>query len=619
MSLAARRADAPDAPKPYIVPPSKKFDGTDGSWSTFVISVGTPGQQFRVLPSTKSGVTFVVAPEGCLPDTDPSDCPTLRGVEVLNSAQGSGFEVSRSATWSAIGQYDVDLEDALNYTARGLYGLDTVSLGAAADSSSSPTLTDQVVAAVADPDYFLGMLALGQAKSSFNSGSKPIDSFLAALRESAKIPSFSYAYTAGAKYRLKSVFGSLVLGGYDSTRFRANTKDFSFTFSQDPSRLLTVGVDSIMATNTLKGTFSFTSGAHFSVIDSTVPHLWLPKEVCAEFETAFGLTYDPKTDLYLVNDTIHQQLISKNPTVTVKLVNSLQDSTTNYTNIELPYAAFDLQASYPYYPNATKYFPIRRAANESQYVLGRTLLQEAYLIVDYERANFTVVQAVFPDPMPAANVVTITPPSNSSTTPATSNSSSSSSSPSSGIGTGAIVGLVVGVILALVLAVLAFLFFLRRRRNKQQQQQQQHHELAGKNIPEADSRSHLPVVSTPLKAVSPQELNGTPLSELATPINQEYTNHGYPPDYKAAVNVADEPQELHGESMTPITPRWKEVHLPRSPTLHDMDRESSASRRVSFMPSDDGCASSEIEGQSDISPLTPRCPDLIHSNRHNLP
>ncbi|KAF7449165.1 Asp domain containing protein [Pyrenophora tritici-repentis] len=591
MSLAAQGADAP---QPYVVPPSTKFDGPDGSWSTFKISVGTPEQEFRVLPSTKSGVTFVVAPEGCLAGVDPSNCPDLRGINVFRSTQNTGFQVDKSTTWSAIGQYDVDLEAALNYTGRALYGVDTVSLGAAADSTSSATLTNQIVAAVADPDYYLGMLALGQAKSSFNSGGKPINSFLAALRESTKIPSFAYAYTAGAKYRLKSVFGSLVLGGYDSTRFKANANDFSFTFSQDPSRLLTVGVDSIMATNTLKGTFSLTSGAHLSVIDSTVPHLWLPKDVCAEFETAFGLTYDPKTDLYLVNDTMHRQLISNNPTITIKLVNSLQDTTINYTNIELPYAAFDLQASYPYYPNATNYFPIRRAANESQYVLGRTLLQEAYLIVDYERANFTVAQAVFPNPMLAANVVTITPTSNSSSTRPSSTSSPSSSS--SDLARGAIVGLAIGVIMALVLAVF--------------------------NIPEADSRSHLPVVSTvvstPLKVVSPQELNGTPLNELATPVNQEYTNHDYPPDYKAAVNVANEPQELHGESMTPITPRWREVHLPRSPTLYEMDRESSPSRRVSFMPSDDGFGNSD-GGQSGVSPLTPRCQDPFHSKLSNVP
>lgn len=597
MRLTAR---ATEALEPYVVPPSDKFDGADGSWSTFKISVGTPGQDFRVLPSTKGGVTYVIAEEGCLEGVDPTNCPQLRGIEVFQSTQSTGFQVNASTTWSAIGQYDVDLEDALNYTGRGLFGLDTVTLGAAADSSSSISLTRQVVAAVADPDYYLGLLGLGQAKSSFNSGSQPIDSFLYQLRESKKIPSFAYAYTAGATYRLKSVFGNLVLGGYDATRFEPSANDFSFTFSQDPSRLLTVGVDSIMATNTLQGTYSLTSGAHFSVIDSTVPHLWLPADVCAQFETAFGLTYDPETDLYLVNDTIHQQLVSNNPTLTFKLVNSLEDTTTNYTNIELPYAAFDLQASYPYYPNATNYFPIRRAANDTQYALGRTLLQEAYLIVDYERANFTVAQAVFPDPLPASNVITIRSPSDSDST--------QTSTSSSGLGGGAIAGIVIGAIAALLLLALG-IFFFRKHRSKQQKEQR--YELASKHISEIDSSSNVLAGSLPHKAVGPQELHGTPLTELASPVNDQFPGHAYPQDQKTVIDMADEPQELHGDSIMPVTPRWQEVP-PHPRFQQEMDVESSASHSVSGVPSDDGYATGELTLRSGVSPISPQFPRSKH-------
>lgn len=590
MRLAAR---ATAAPEPYVVPPSQVFDGNDGSWSTFKISVGTPGQDFRVLPSTKGGVTYVIAPEGCLKGVDPSNCPQLRGIEVFKSAQNIGFQVNQSTTWSAIGQYDVDLEEALNDTSPGLFGLDTVSLGAAADRSSSLTSDGQVVASVADPDYYLGLLGLGQAKSSFNSGSQAIESFLYQLRQAQKIPSFAYAYTAGAKYRLKSVFGTLILGGYDSTRFTRNANDFSFTFSQDPSRLLTVGVDSIMATNTLQGTYSLTSGGHFSVIDSTVPHLWLPKDICTQFETAFGLTYDPQTDLYLVNDTVHKELLSRNPTLTIKLVNSLQDTTTNYTNIELPYAAFDLQASYPFYSNATNYFPIRRAANDSQYVLGRTMLQEAYLIVDYERANFTVAQAAFPDPLPAANVITIKSPNASDTT----------SAQSSGLSTGAIAGIAIGGVALLVFAVLAY--FLRRRRRRQRSGEQLI-ELPSKPISEADSRNPHNAGIMPFKDPGLQELNGTPLTELASPMGEQHSGNVFPEDQKTVHSVNDEPQELHGESRMPTTPRWREVHLPRPPSIYEADGASSISRNPSTIPSDDGHVSGAWGQWSGISPLTPQ-------------
>jgi hypothetical protein len=588
MGIAAR---ATAASQPYVVPLSQKFDGNDGSWSTFKISVGTPGQDFRVLPSTKSGVTQLVVPDGCIAGLDPSDCAQRRGAEIFNSEQNIGFQVNASSSWSAIGQFAVDLEEALNYTSAGLFGFDKVSLGSAADSSSL-SMDRQVVAGVAEQAYFMGILPLGQAESSFQSAGKAIDSLLYQLRNSTKIPSLSYAYTAGAKYMNKSVFGSLILGGYDSTRFTPPANGFSFSFSPDPSKLLKVGVDSILATNSLQGTLSLSSRAHFSVIDSTVPHLWLPTDICSQFESAFGLTYDPTTDLYLVNDTIHQQLLSNNPTLTIKLVNKFEDTATNYTNIQLPYAAFDLQASYPYYTNATNYFPIRRAANDSQYVLGRTLLQQAYLIVDYERANFTVAQAVFPDPLPAANIITIT---------SKSNSGSNSTGGSSGLGTGAIVGIAIGVAVLFLIAILA-LFFFRKRRSKKQT-----YELDNNPVSDSGSAHHLNSAAPMKSYQEPSELSGTPRAELAATNVSELASPQathFPTDQKLPISINDEPAELHGESRTPVTPRWQEVHIPLQPPVspYVMDHESNGSRPVSQLPSDDEYAS---HGQrSVVSPLT---------------
>jgi hypothetical protein len=589
MGLNARAA-SPAGPAPYVVAPSQQFDGNDGFWSTFSISVGTPAQDFRVLPSTKGGVTYVIAPEGCALPSDPADCPNLRGAQVFQSTQNIGFQSNASDSWSALGQYGVDLEDSLNYTADGLFGFDKVALGPAANSASL-SLDHQVVAGVAEPDYFMGVLPLGDTELSFSSLSQPIRPLLYQLQNASMIPSFSYAYTAGAKYRFKSVFGSLILGGYDSTRFMPNTNEFSFTFSTDPSKLLTVGVDAVMATNTLKGAFSLSSGAHFSVIDSTVSHLWLPTDICNQFEDAFGLTYDPQTDLYLVNDTIHQQLQSLNPTIIIKLVNLLSDTTTNYTNIELPYAAFDLQASYPLYTNATNYFPIRRAANDTQYVLGRTLLQEAYLIVDYERANFTLAQAKFSDPLPAANIVTISP-----------SASTESSSTSSSLSTGAIVGIAIGSA-AFILLVGILVFFLRKRRTKQTEK---HHELDASLDSSASSDGHgsHTTMSTPRKAPGLQEIGGTPLTELAT-------HEHYPRGYKGTVSMNSVPQELHAESMapmTPVTPRWQEVHLPPPPAgRYDVDGESGeSSQNVSTAPSVDGERSQGSGRYAGVSPLTER-------------
>lgn len=484
-----------------------------------------------MLASTQSGQTFAVVPEGCLAGIDPPDCPKLRGAQVFNSAQSLGFLTNTSSTWSFIGLYDVDLERHLNYTARGIFGYDKVALGSVGDHDGQTALEHQVVGGVADMSYYLGHIPLGMTVSKFSSLSESIEPFISRLRNATKIPSLSFAYTAGAKYRLKSVFGQLILGGYDTTRFKSNTNDFSFAFSADPSRLLSVVVESITATDTLKNTQSLSSGPHLSLIDSTVPHLWLPRDICDAFEQSFGLTFDPRSDLYLINSTMRDQLQARNPSITIKLVDSLQGSATNYTNIILPYSAFDLKASYPYYPNATNYFPIRRATNESQYTLGRTLLQEAYLIVDYERANFTVAPAAFPDPLPAANILTIFPPN------------PIGSSTSSGLGKAAIVGIAVGCVAA-VLLFTAGAFWFRRR---QKRHSKPHHiELANTQIAESgslDTASHHPHKTLP----SMQELGGTARAELVSPTTE-----------KLGVSVNQIPQELETPSST-IKLRFQEV------------------------------------------------------------
>ena len=86
-----RRAEEPArVPMPYSFPPCEEWEGNDGTWSTFIIRVGTPEQTFRVLISTASHETWIPVPEGCLP-TDPNDCGKLRGAQPFQSAPSSGF------------------------------------------------------------------------------------------------------------------------------------------------------------------------------------------------------------------------------------------------------------------------------------------------------------------------------------------------------------------------------------------------------------------------------------------------------------------------------------------------------------------------------------------------
>ncbi|KAF2103983.1 acid protease, partial [Rhizodiscina lignyota] len=439
-------------PAPYVAAPTQQFDGNDGQWSTFAISVGTPGQSFRILPSTSGSETWIPVPQGCT-SSDPDNCASLRGADPFNGRASSGFLTNQSSTWDEIGLYSLDLEANLNYTGNGLYGYDTVALGSPSDSSRL-SVNHSVVAGIADKDYFLGIFGLGNRPLSFSSSANNSQGFLQLANDAREVPSLSFGYTAGAVYQNKQVPGSLVLGGYDSSRFTAN--DMSFSFASADAKALTVGVQSIIADNTLLGTASFTegSGGFLAVVDSTVPYLFLPNQTCDTMANALGLTFDETTELYTINDTMHSKLKSLNPSFTFKLGNTAFDNG-NSTNIQLPYAAFDLQASWPIYQNPTNYFPVRRSQNDTQYTIGRAFLQEAYLIVDYERTNFSISQAVFSDPMPPSQIVSIIEASLSN------DDSSSSSSSLSG---GAIAGIVIGAIAGVVLLALAgFLLFRRRR------------------------------------------------------------------------------------------------------------------------------------------------------------
>ena len=169
------------------------------------------------------------------------------------------------------------------------------------------------------------------------------------------------------------MFGSLTLGGYDQSRFTPNS--VSFQFAGDISRDLVVALQSIIYNDATTTNQMLLPQGHLTFIDATVPHIWLPKEACTAFEKAFSLQYDTTTNRYLVNDTLHTQLQSKNASVSFILGNDINGGAT--VNITLPYAAFDLQIGAPFVNTTQRYFPLRQANNETQYTLGRTFLQES--------------------------------------------------------------------------------------------------------------------------------------------------------------------------------------------------------------------------------------------------
>ena len=181
-------------------------------------------------------------------------------------------------------------------------------------------------------------------------------------------------------------------------------------------------------------------------IDSTVSQLWLPKSMCDYLATVLGLRYEDRRGYYYINNTTHEQLLHSNPEFTFTLSDEHSTAT---TNVALPYAAFDLMIGPPVYESDLRYFPIRRSSNRLQNTLGRAFLQEAYLVVDWERSTFKIGQASHHEPASRA-VIAISPVKH--------------------LSTGAIAGIAVGVTIAVV-SIVSTIFFLwrkrRRRRNRQ--------------------------------------------------------------------------------------------------------------------------------------------------------
>lgn len=172
---------------------------------------------------------------------------------------------------------------------------------------------------------------------------------------------------------MNHVLGSLILGGYDSSKFISN--GVSFPFNSEDIRDLTLQLEAITASDST-GTTSLLPKSIPVFVDSSQPSFWLPNDACSLFEKAFNLTWDEEAEFYLLTAAQHSALLARNPNVTFTLGNLTAGANVNIT---LPYAAFDLNVSFPLVANSTSYFPLKRAANDTQYTLGRAFFQEAYV------------------------------------------------------------------------------------------------------------------------------------------------------------------------------------------------------------------------------------------------
>ncbi|KAE8444874.1 hypothetical protein EG329_014122 [Mollisiaceae sp. DMI_Dod_QoI] len=435
-------------PDPVVLNPSQVWDGNDGPWSTFFMQIGNPPRAIRVLISTISGNIFAILPDGCATVGYPTNCPSLRGFDVT---------VNESSTWIANKPnstrdpyFSLSIEDRLGISGYGEFGFDSATMSAI--GAGGPTVNHTSIAGIATSEFWLGLVGVSPQSQNFTSLEDPQPSYLSLLKQHNKIPSLSFGYTAGNQYSLSGIYGSFVFGGYDASRFTANGYSFDFGESENGQDLY-VGLQSITAYSTnvsFGGTKTLLPNPIYALIDSTVPELWLPMEACEAFETAFGLVHNNETDRYLVNGSLQANLRAQNPTFTFELGNI--DTGPPSVTLNLSYAAFDLIVGYPIVTSNYPYFPLRRAANASQYTIGRMFLQETYLTVDYERRNFSLNQALF-SRNTSQQLVTIKPLGEAQ---------------NKGLSSGGIAGIVVAIVAFIVMGSVGYLIYKKQRKRKEQ-------------------------------------------------------------------------------------------------------------------------------------------------------
>ncbi|ESZ97340.1 hypothetical protein SBOR_2270 [Sclerotinia borealis F-4128] len=498
-------------PAPIVVPPSQYFEGVNGHWSTFNVRVGTPATSVRVIISTNSPATLVVLPGGCTTnaiDPVPADCADSRG---------GTFNNTSSKTWIDQGIFGINgvrygFEANLGYNFDADYGLDTLGLGYS-DSADGPTLKNQTVAAyaLASP-LFTGVFGLGRQPVIYQTfGNVSVPSFFQSLRNQKLIPSLSWSYTAGAKYRLKAgQFAQLIFGGFDASRYQPSP--ITFSLNADVTRDLLVGIQAIIYQG--QATTSLLQDPIYAFVESTDPNIWLPLSACLLFEKAFGLVWNETISMYLINSTQYNLLSGTDPTVTFTLANTISGGST--VNIQLPFSAFALQGTYPFVDNTTYYFPLKRAANDTQYTLGRVFLQEAYLTVDYDRCNFSINQCTWIDGA-TSNVIAIKAPSNETSNSSNDTSSSSDKYSPKPISTGTIAGIAIGVFTLIFISSAAF-FFYRHKQHKRARDSQ----LIVGTLALTDIQSNI-TTDNDKKPVTPSEHNSlAPSSELYSPEPQDH-------------------------------------------------------------------------------------------------
>ncbi|KJR81500.1 uncharacterized protein SPSK_00998 [Sporothrix schenckii 1099-18] len=440
-------------PKPSAIGirPSREWIGIDGLWSSFEIS----SQNVSLLVSTALSESWVVETTGCV--QLPACRESRGGVFSIESAAANGVNSWQPLGAFASGLEEPSLmapnldyglatitfplvDTSRSSQDRSYFSFEPRSSDGPLPAPAPPTqlqVDRSLVGGFNDTTFYNGFIGVGGLDGSFNN--RPISPLIRQLAESmGSIPSHSYGYTAGASYRGEhGVPASLTLGGYDMSRiaFNRSSKDNTkpITFNLNPVhyqpelvlRSITANAppsnSSVAASSWAQNVPGNSSTAlltnvtdpasSLAIVDSTTPFLWMPQDACGRFASTIGLVWNKELLLYqfaspaLYNDYLSGQGVS----LTFNMSGRGNTGADDIVSLTVSSAAFALNASYPYAPTMkpsdppVPYFPLQclplngNTTVNTRIVLGRAVLQEVYMIVNYDASHFSLHQARFPN------------------------------------------------------------------------------------------------------------------------------------------------------------------------------------------------------------------------------
>ncbi|KAF2433043.1 hypothetical protein EJ08DRAFT_105204 [Tothia fuscella] len=370
-----------DSAAPIVIAASGSWDGNDGPWSTFNFRVGTQRETVRLLPDFNSMFTTLITAEGC-PDVGPvSNCSERRG---------GIYHREKSSRWKMFSNTTAPPTEGNRQVTGAKEGSDVVLIG---PESPTTALNDLPIVLESTMSPFVGSIGLSGAN-----GTDTRPSFLTKVAQTTNIAR-SWSYTAGCFNRSEP--GSLILGGYDASRYVKNSVSPWFKMNDTSGQPLTLRLSDIQFVSVTTGVARWRppGGAHPAVLDSSTPFLWLSLEACRAFEDKLGLIWDETTQLYTMSEALYSDSkFSQYAFIALGLGDPYAPAVDTWQSFSTITENLSLSISAPLVNSTTsiRYFPLKRmTASEIDrpWIIGRAFMQDLYITANYDQRVFRLAAA----------------------------------------------------------------------------------------------------------------------------------------------------------------------------------------------------------------------------------